>query len=55
MISEFLLKILCCPKCRGELMYEPEKDRLTCRTCSRIYRIKNNIPVMIDDDRSEHS
>ncbi len=50
MLSKELLDILCCPKCHGDLLYEPEKEKLTCKSCSRVYQIKNDIPIMLIDD-----
>ncbi|MBI5474479.1 MAG: Trm112 family protein [Ignavibacteriae bacterium] len=50
MLKKELLEILCCPKCKGDLLYEPEKEKLTCKKCSRVYPIKNDIPIMLVDD-----
>lgn len=53
MLSKDLLEILCCPKCHGDLLYEPEKNTLTCTKCGKIYQIKNDIPIMLVDDEPE--
>ena len=53
MLKKELLDILCCPKCKGDLHYEPEKNRLTCKQCSHVYQIKNDIPIMLVDDVRE--
>ena len=50
MLSDELLKILACPKCKGLLSYEREKDRLVCNYCRLIYRVQNDIPVMLIDE-----
>jgi uncharacterized protein len=50
MLKKELLDILCCPKCKGELLYEPEKSTLTCKTCKRVYPVKNDIPIMLVED-----
>ncbi|MEK7672049.1 MAG: Trm112 family protein [Bacteroidota bacterium] len=50
MLKKELLDILCCPKCKGDLHYEPEKSTLTCKKCSKVYQIKNDIPIMLVDD-----
>jgi uncharacterized protein YbaR (Trm112 family) len=50
MISKELLKILSCARCRGELSYLPEMNTLTCRKCGRVYRVHEDVPVMIDED-----
>ena len=54
MLSKELLDILCCPKCHGDLLYDSEKDTLTCKKCGKIYLIKDGIPIMLvdEDDKS---
>jgi uncharacterized protein len=52
MLSNELLKILCCPKCHGGLLYEAEKNTLTCKKCGKVYRIKDDIPIMLPDEES---
>jgi uncharacterized protein YbaR (Trm112 family) len=49
MLSDELLKILCCPACKKE------KDTLTCVSCNRVYEVRNGIPIMLvsDADRSD--
>jgi len=47
MLSKQLLEVLCCPKCHGDLLYEPGKNTLTCKKCGGVYEIKNDIPVML--------
>jgi uncharacterized protein YbaR (Trm112 family) len=49
MLDKELLEILVCPKCKGELAYESEKDQLICSNCRLVYHIKNDIPVMLID------
>lgn len=50
MLSKELLDILCCPKCHGSLSYDPAANTLTCTKCSKVYRIKDDIPIMLPDD-----
>ena len=46
MLSEELLKILACPKCKGDLEYKEEK--LICNTCKLKYSILDgDIPNMM--------
>ena len=33
MISKDLLEILACPKCKGDLVYDQEKNVLICNNC----------------------
>jgi uncharacterized protein YbaR (Trm112 family) len=52
MLKKELLDILCCPKCKGDLDYKPEQNTLTCTKCGRVYKVENDIPIMLaDDDR----
>jgi uncharacterized protein YbaR (Trm112 family) len=50
MLDEKLLEILACPKCKGDLEYDLENDKLICNKCSLIYRIEDDIPVMLIDE-----
>jgi hypothetical protein len=50
MLPKELLDVLCCPQCKGDLLYEPEKDTLTCEKCRKVYPIRNNIPIMLIDE-----
>lgn len=50
MLSQELLDILVCPKCKGELEYEKEKETLTCHACRLKYAIRDDIPVMLIDE-----
>lgn len=45
-----LLDILCCPKCKGGLQFDQQKNILTCTSCRTIYPVKNGIPIMLADD-----
>ena len=49
MLDKDLLEILVCPKCKGELEYDSEKDQLKCKNCRLVYHIKDDIPVMLID------
>jgi uncharacterized protein len=50
MLDEELLKILVCPRCRGELEYHPEDEELICRSCRLRYAIVDGIPIMLVDE-----
>jgi uncharacterized protein YbaR (Trm112 family) len=50
MISNELLEILACPKCKGPVVLTPEKDGLVCSTCRLLYEIRDGIPVMLIDE-----
>ena len=47
MLDKELLDILACPKCKGDLEYIETKEQLKCQNCRLIYRIEDNIPVML--------
>ena len=50
MVEKELLEILACPKCKGDLEYDEEKDQLICRQCRLIYRVEDDIPIMLIDE-----
>jgi hypothetical protein len=48
MISEELLKIIACPKCKGDLEYiKGGEEFFDCHKCKLRYQIKDDIPVML--------
>ena len=49
-LSKELLEVLACPKCKGELEYKKEKQKLLCRKCKLAYRIEEGIPVMLVEE-----
>ncbi|HWP83082.1 MAG TPA: Trm112 family protein [Bacteroidota bacterium] len=51
MLKKELLDILCCPLCKGDLEYKPDQNTLTCVQCSRVYQVKNDIPIMLVEDQ----
>lgn len=57
MLKKELLDILCCPKpeCRGDLDYSSEKNTLTCKKCGHVYKVENDIPIMLieENEREE--
>ena len=48
-ISEELLEILACPKCKGDIHLNELKDGLICDHCKLVYEIKDDIPIMLID------
>jgi uncharacterized protein YbaR (Trm112 family) len=50
MLDQQLLDILACPKCKGELEYKQDEDQLICNKCRLIYRIEDDIPVMLIEE-----
>ncbi len=47
MLDKKLLDILACPKCKGDLDYRSKDQQLVCNTCRLIYRIEDEIPIML--------
>ena len=45
-----LLDILVCPLCKGPLIYRKAEKELICRPCRLAYPIKDDIPVMLEDE-----
>ncbi len=51
MISKKLLEILRCPACKEPVVHDPRQDTLTCTKCRRVFPIRNDIPVMLVDEK----
>ena len=49
-ISKELLDILACPKCKGEIYLNETEDGLICDNCKLMYRIEDDIPIMLIDE-----
>ena len=49
-ISKELLEILACPQCKGEVTLTEKEDGLVCRACKLVYRIEDDIPIMLIDE-----
>lgn len=49
-ISEALLSILACPKCKGDILLNEQKDGLCCTACRMVYPIRDDIPIMLIDE-----
>ena len=45
-----LLEILVCPVCKGQLRYDKAKAELVCQVDRLAYPIRDDIPVMLDDE-----
>lgn len=49
-LSQELLDILACPKCKGDLRLTEKQDGLVCDACKLLYPIKEDIPIMLIDE-----
>lgn len=45
-----LLDILVCPLCKGPLVYKKERQELICKADRLAYPIRDDIPVMLEDE-----
>jgi uncharacterized protein YbaR (Trm112 family) len=49
-ISKELLKILACPKCKGDIQLKEDESGFICNACKLMYPIKDDIPIMLIDE-----
>lgn len=49
-VSQELLDILVCPKCKGQIHLNEAQDGLICDHCKLLYEIRDDIPVMLIDE-----
>ena len=54
MLNEKLLEILACPKCKGDLEYDKDENKLICNKCRLRYRIEDDIPIMLIDEAEKY-
>lgn len=45
-----LIQLLVCPACKGPLVYKKPQQELICKPCRLAYAIKDDIPVMLEDE-----
>jgi uncharacterized protein YbaR (Trm112 family) len=45
-----LLDILVCPICKGPLVYKKEEQELVCKADRLAYPIRDDIPVMLEEE-----
>ena len=49
-ISKDLLAILACPNCKGDIRLSKDESFIICDNCRLLYRIDDDIPVMLIDE-----
>jgi uncharacterized protein YbaR (Trm112 family) len=49
-LSQELLDILACPRCKGDIYLNYTKDGLICEKCKLVYEIRDDIPIMLIDE-----
>ncbi len=50
-----LLDILACPLCKSPLVYNKEKPELICKADGLAFPIRDDIPVMLEDEARQLS
>ena len=45
-----LLRILVCPRCKGELEYREAESSLVCHACRLRYAVRDDIPILLIDE-----
>lgn len=45
-----LLDILVCPLCKSPLVYKRPVNELVCKACRLAYPVRDDIPVMLEDE-----
>jgi len=54
-LDKKLLDILACPVCKGPLVYDRKKQELICKADRLAYPIRDDIPVMLEEEARELS
>ena len=49
-ISNELLEILACPKCKGPIRIQEDESGLVCDSCRLLYEIRDGIPIMLIEE-----
>lgn len=49
-LSEELLAILACPKCKGDIEWREKQQLIVCVRCGLGYPVRDGIPVMLIDE-----
>ena len=55
MLDSKLLEILVCPVTKASLVYKSDMDELWCRASGLAYPVRDDIPVMLEDEARELS
>jgi len=45
-----LLDILVCPLCKSPLLHQRSAGELVCKACRLAYPVRDDIPVMLEDE-----
>ena len=50
MIEPWLLEILVCPRCKGDLTHETAPEALVCPACRLRYEVRDGVPILLIDE-----
>jgi len=50
MLPKELLEFICCPKCKKDLLYDKERNILTCKNCKVFYKVIDDIPILLESE-----
>ncbi|HEX8391096.1 MAG TPA: Trm112 family protein [Longimicrobium sp.] len=50
MIEPWLLDLLVCPRCKGDLRYDREPESLVCERDRLRYEVREGIPILLIDE-----
>jgi len=50
-LDQEMLQLLVCPECKGPLTLCPAQDGLRCDACQGVYPVRDEIPVMLVEER----
>ena len=50
LLKQELLDVLACPKCKGPVTQDQEREALICEVCALRYPVRDGIPVMLGDE-----
>lgn len=53
MLDKKLLDILACPVCKGPLVFDRENQELICKADRLAYPVRDDIPVMLEEEARE--
>ncbi|MGD8379657.1 MAG: Trm112 family protein [Gammaproteobacteria bacterium] len=54
-MDRHLLEILVCPLCKGPLVWRKERQELICRADRLAFPVRDDIPVMLEEEARELS
>ncbi len=54
-VAKELKEILACPRCKGALEFRDEADEILCPRCRLVFRVEDDIPVMLLEEAKPFS